>query len=233
MRSLGKVIRKTALGKRVLEDPLLRALITSCGSMGWNLGYAVFNGILALFYRSAWFGLMFAWYTILGVMRLLAVFSKRAGTSKLQKSSSLMGAIGLGMIILAITVSGIVYATVEEKHNPSYNSVVMITIAVYTFYIVIMSVLNIIKAKRIRNIKIIMLRDISLAGAIASVLSLERAMLGTFGNAGDKFSITMEISSGAVAFILIVIIGISMMIQSHRYTKEDSDGNISRESLRH
>ena len=41
-------------------------------------------------------------------------------------------------------------------------------------------------------------------------------MLGTFGEAGDRFSMTMTIISGAVAFLLVIVIGVSMLIQAGR-----------------
>ena len=51
-----------------------------------------------------------------------------------------------------------------------------------------------------------------MASAIAAILSLERSMLGTFGDASDRFSMTMTIISGAVAFLLVIAIGISMIV---------------------
>jgi len=56
-----------------------------------------------------------------------------------------------------------------------------------------------------------MLRDISLAGATGAMLSLERMMLGTFGNASDTFSLVMEATSGAAAFVFITLMGMMLL----------------------
>lgn len=214
MKRLTEMIRKTALGKRVLDDPLFRVLITSSGSMGWNLIYALFNGVLAIAYRSFWFLSMFVYYLILGGMRLLVVSPKKDRSAERWSDNAIMRTLGIEMIILAVVVSGIICMAIAEKHNPTYNTVVMITIATYTFYAVTMSIINIVKAHKKKDATMIMLRDITLAGTIVAVLSLERSMLGTFGNAEDGFSRTMEIISGAVAFVLIIGIAISMIVQS-------------------
>ena len=220
MKRLVRAIRKTTLGKRVLDDPLFRVLITSSGSMGWNLIYALFNGVLAIAYRSFWFLSMFVYYLILGGMRLLVVSPKKDRSAERWSDNAIMRTLGIEMIILAVVVSGIVCMAIAEKHNPSYNTVVMITIATYTFYAVTMSIINIVKAHKKKDATMIMLRDISLAGTIVAVLSLERSMLGTFGNAEDDFSTTMEIISGAVAFVLIIVIGISMIMQAKNNMKQ-------------
>ena len=220
MKRLVRAIRKTTLGKRVLDDPLFRVLITSSGSMGWNLIYALFNGVLAIAYGSFWFLSMFVYYLILGGMRLLVVSPKKDRSAERWSDNAIMRTLGIEMIILAVVVSGIVCMAIAEKHNPSYNTVVMITIATYTFYAVTMSIINIVKAHKKKDATMIMLRDISLAGTIVAVLSLERSMLGTFGNAEDDFSTTMEIISGAVAFVLIIVIGISMIMQAKNNMKQ-------------
>ena len=220
MKRLVRAIRKTTLGKRVLDDPLFRVLITSSGSMGWNLIYALFNGVLAIAYRSFWFLSMFVYYLILGGMRLLVVSPKKDRSAERWSDNAIMRTLGIEMIILAVVVSGIVCMAIAEKHNPSYNTVVMITIATYTFYAVTMSIINIVKAHKKKDATMIMLRDISFAGTIVAVLSLERSMLGTFGNAEDGFSTTMEIISGAVAFVLIIVIGISMIMQAKNNMKQ-------------
>lgn len=40
------------------KDHRLRLILFAVLNMGWNLFYAVFNGILGIAYRSGWFGAM-------------------------------------------------------------------------------------------------------------------------------------------------------------------------------
>ena len=87
---------------------------------------------------------MFVYYLILGGMRLLVVSPKKDRSAERWSDNAIMRTLGIEMIILAVVVSGIVCMAIAEKHNPSYNTVVMITIATYTFYAVTMSIINIV-----------------------------------------------------------------------------------------
>ena len=53
-------IERTAIGSRLLKDHRFRLILFSVLNMGWNLIYAVFNGILGIVYRSGWFATMCA-----------------------------------------------------------------------------------------------------------------------------------------------------------------------------
>ncbi len=163
-------------------------------------------------YHSFWFVSMFAYYAVLSVMRFLVILSGRR--KRKRPGSRMMKTIGAGMALLAIVLSGIVCMGIVEKHNPRFHTIVMITIAAYTFYIVIQAVISVVKAYRKKDATVIMLRDISMAGAVGAVLSLQRSMLGTFGDPGNQFSMIMTITSGAAAFLIVIAIGVSMMIQA-------------------
>ena len=70
---------------------------------------------------------------------------------------------------------------------------------------------NAIQAHRKGYLLSIMLRSISLASAVGSVLSLERSMLGTFGSSTDQFTYVIEGISGLAGFIIVVLLGSSMI----------------------
>ncbi|MBR0132869.1 MAG: hypothetical protein IJM14_07305 [Lachnospiraceae bacterium] len=214
MNKLFQKLDKTVLGHKLLQDPLFRLLVTANMKMGWNALYSIFNGIMGLVYRSFWFVSMFAYYAVLSVMWFIVVSSKEK--NKIKSLSKMMKMIGIGMVFLAIVVSGIVCMGIAEKRNPHYNIVIMITIAAYTFFIVIQAIINTVKAHKKKDLTVIMLRNISLASAIGSMHSLERSMLGTFGDADDRFSMIMMAISGAVAFLLVAAIGVLMIIKAGR-----------------
>ena len=83
---------------------------------------------------------------------------------------------------------------------------------------IIHAIISFVKARKKKDLSMIMLRNISMACAIVALLSLERSMLGTYGDAGDRFSMTMTIISGACMFLIVVGIGVSMIIQAGKET---------------
>ena len=192
--------------------PLLPAML----STGWNFAYAVFNGSLGVIHRSYWFITLCAFYAVLGFMRLSVV---TLGRNKRRTELSVMRHNGMAMCGLSIVLVGIMLLTIREHHNPIRNKTVMIVIAVYTFIFVGWTIRNTIKAHKDRSVQMITLRNISCASAIASMLSLERGMLGTFGDQNERFVRIVESSSGAVAFILLIGLGIGMILFANKQEK--------------
>ncbi len=66
----------------------------------------------------------------------------------------------------------------------------------------------------------ITLRNISCAGALIALLSLERSMLGSYGDASDQFSLLIQAGTGAVAVLIMVGLGIHMIVLSFRKKRE-------------
>lgn len=201
------------MGRRLLKDAFFRSIVTATFSMGWNLIYALFNAVLALVYLSYWYLSLFVYYVLLGSMRLYVVIGK----TKLNHSvAHITKWCGIGMVCLSVTLAGIMSMIISDDRNPSYNTIVMITIATFTFYIMTLAIISAVKARRHKNSRWILLRDIALAGAIGSMVSLERAMLGTFGDATDDSSTIMEIISGAAFYVIILVIGLALLSRSRQ-----------------
>ena len=216
---MGKIVRllkESEIGNKILKDPFFRSLITTSFSMGWNLVYAVFNGVLGIYYRSYWFVSLFAYYLMLGLMRGYVVVGRRKNKPS---DSSMYRICGVGMILLAVILSGITCMGIAEDHATKYHMIVMIAIAAFTFYLAVIAIVSAIKAHHKTNIALKLLRDISLVSTIGSMMSLERSMLGTFGDSREAFSITMEAASGAVSFVMVLLVAVSMLTKSCKPNK--------------
>ena len=202
------------MSTHIIKQNLRNPIMTATLSMGLNLVYAVFNLVLGVYHSSWWFVTMAAYYAALGFMRLSVVSlswksNKRTGKTVMRHN-------GEALIALGAVISGMVLLSIREVRGQSYNIIVMIAIAVYTFCLSVMAVINLLKAQRQRSAQIITLRNIALAGAVGGLLTLERSMLATFGDAADHFSLVMKASSGGAAFLLIVSLGVGMILYSRK-----------------
>jgi len=197
--------------------PLLPALLSAGGS----LAYAVFHGALAFRYRSWWSVTLAAYFCVLGCMRLSAVSAARSGR---RAAADNLRRNGMAMALLAIVLSGMTLLTILEQRNAQYALPVILAIAAYTFCLAGLAIRNVIRAFRTRSSVMIALRNIACAGAIGAMLSLERAMLGTFGDAAGAFARTMEAASGAEAFVLVLALGAGMIAAARRAAWEDEAG---------
>ena len=194
-----------------MRDPAFRALATRSASAVWDVAYALFNLALAFAYQSFWFVSMAAYYVVLGALGGYALrCGARPGEAALPAVSRRCG---YGVLALAVAVSGVVCMCIAETRNSSYHIVVMIALAAYAFYSATSSIVGAVRARRGDGCQRI-LRKLSLASTIGSMLSPEFSMLGTFGDPADSFSFAMEAASGAVAVALLLILGRSLIVQA-------------------
>ena len=216
LRRINKIIEKTPIGKKLLEDSVFRTLLFTALNMGWNLVYGVFNGILGIVYSSGWFYTMFMYYIILGLIKLYVVKIHQTADAKAfcRKAARVTGT---GMLLFAVILSLIVMLTISGSVGNAHNIVIMIAIATFTFASVIATVVNTVKAHRKRDMLTIILRNISCASAVGAVLSLERSMLATFGAGSAYFNAVMEGSTGLAAFLLMLFLSVRMFVYSARF----------------
>ena len=120
---------------------------------------------------------------------------------------------------MAVILAGIVAVGIRERQNPARGLITMIALAAFTFTLLTVAVVRVIKARRSRSEELFVRRDIALVSAVGSLLSLERGMLGSFGDPYGSFTLQMEAGTGAGAFLLIVFIGIFTL--KRRYDPTD------------
>jgi len=205
--NLTRWLQKTPTGERLIQDRRFRLILFAVANMGVNLLYALFCAVVALVSRSYWFLAMAAYYAVLGLLKLGAVFSQRQGRSP--RRSLLVT--GLGLLCLSCILAGIISLSISDAVGRAYHLYVMLAIAAFTFFTFIKAVVNAIRARKSRDISLILLRNISLSAAAGSILSLQRSMLSTFGDKSGHFALVMEASVGMAAFLLVVFLAFSMI----------------------
>ena len=123
-------INSKPVGEKFLSDSHFRAMTIALLSMGCNILYSVLYGVMAYIYSSFWFLTLFAYYLILGLLRLsVAVF----GRSRKNIERQMTVCIGLGLIFIAVILAGSVTINFHSSVTVKYDQILMITIATYTF----------------------------------------------------------------------------------------------------
>lgn len=213
IRKLFDRIDQTPVGKKISNDVAYRTSLLAGWSLCINLIYAVMNGVLGIVHRSVWFITLFAYYLILSVMRFYAVTYGLKENSK-RSDQSVMRFCGWWLCFLAIVISGVVCLDFTVERDASKPFVLMLIIAIYTFWKATMAIINIIKAYKRKSLLLITLRNINCADAAMAILTLEHGMIATFGEGEgpDRFMMTMDGAVGAGAFLIVLVLGISMVL---------------------
>lgn len=211
---------------RVYKDYRYRTVLSTHFSFLINLFYAVSNGIFGILNHSAWFGTLAAYYIFLSVMRFTSVrYERKISKSNEDKNRNIQELTvyrhcGILLILITIALGGAVILLLNKEGGRSYPGTLIFVVAAYTFYKVILSVINVVKTKKLKSPLLATIRNIGYADALVSVLSLQTAMLVSFGEGNELDPQTMNGLTGVGVCMMILFIGIYMTYTSGKQKRK-------------
>lgn len=210
-------IKKTSYGARFLEDYTFRTILTTLPTFLINVFYTVYNGVIGVMNQSAWFITMAVYYSLLGIMRYFAVNTERK-TSRMEnpklirkRELSVIRTDGILLLLLNLALSGVVLLTIAKGTAKTHSEIMVISIAAYTFYKITMAVINMVKVRKMQSPILITIRNIGVADALVSMLTLQTTMLASFQGTSSIDANRMNGITGLAVCILIALLGVSMI----------------------
>jgi len=206
--NLNRFIDSKKILKRYRDDPKLRYKISLFISLGLNFIYAIFKFFTGIWFESLWLVSFAIYYLILVLLRL------NIAKCELKKKKSLKDEYvcykNSGIILLFINLF---LTFVNEKFINPYNNIVAISVACYTFYLLIFSIINLVKYRKYKSPLMSAAKVVNVVTSVVSMLSLEIIMLSTFGPEKVEFNEIMIISTGIAISVFIIIISLYMIIK--------------------
>ena len=185
-----------------------RMLRAAALSLGCNLLYALYNGILGALHLSLWFFTMFAFYGILAVMRFSAVLCFRRVETGVDTERFVEQISGVLLILLSVVLARVNQLSLSQDIAAKYGTIPMIAIAAYTFYKLIRTICNAVRQRRSPSRLLSVLCSIGCAEAAAAMLTLQRSMLVSFDGMDAAGQRQMNALTGAAACFVILGLGI-------------------------
>ncbi len=188
------------------DNPIYKIALLS---LGFNLAYGIYNGIIGFSSHSWWLITLCAYYIILSVMRFAVLLFKWENENS--SNHFIMRFTGCLMIFLSIILAGSAYLSFESERGIKYNEILMITIAAYSFTKITLAIINLIKMRKNNSSIIKTLRYISFADALVSIFALQRSMLVSFGAMPENGIQIFNICTGTAVYIGVFILGIILI----------------------
>ncbi|MCD8040127.1 MAG: hypothetical protein LUF82_01275 [Clostridia bacterium] len=218
---------KAAIDKRNFTRNLAgnygyRTVAITCVTFAINAAYAAFNIVFAAITLSVWYASLGGYYLILSLMRGGVIAGDRrakrkaAGDGRLQAEYRLKNYrfCGCALFVLEVAMAGAVTVMIVMGKPTKYSEVMAIVFAAYTTYKVTLAIVNIVKAKKQDEPQVQAIRNIGLADAAISLLSLQTAMVATFG--GESTSMTiLNAVMGAAVCVVTICIAIIMIVNAN------------------
>lgn len=196
-----------------------KTVLLSIPSILGSIVFAAITAIAALWSRSLWLGTMTVFYTVTILMKISVL--TRSGMSVLTRKTGYSSAENYKRFSLSLLIFDIVFGITLVffhinyfvKEYPGYT--IYIT-AVYVLIRLGLSVKNMVQARMSRSFTAISIRKIDAVRSIVSLLILINACLARFGHPYTDFTRYLNSSAGAGAFLIILIMSLSGLIESKK-----------------
>ena len=210
-------LKSNPITGRLITDIHYRTTASALVSLGINIAFAAYNCFLGITTASAWFVTMCIYYMLLGFMRFHTVLFSRKNkfinaAEREKRDGLLMKRVGIFLLFLPLALSGTVVLTSKQHHVKPYGTIVMITIAAYTFYKIAVAIIGLIKIRKQHSPLLSTIRNISIADAAMSILPMQSSMIASFDNSSDMDFHLMTVLTGSGICIIFLWLGITMII---------------------
>lgn len=209
-----KKIAATPLGGRYLNDLSFRGSINIYQVLSINFLYASLHMINGLLSRSAWFISLSLYYLILGLLRVYLAYNYHK--CNLDQAALCYLRTAQLLFLLNIPMGGIIILMISKNSGFTYSEFTIYLSALYSFYITIISVVNIVKFKKHGNPILYASQFLNFISALMSILALQTAMIARFSEEGDEYRKLMNTVTGSVVWGIVLLVALHMTMQWQR-----------------
>ena len=205
-------------------DVRWRVKLTLYFSLFLNVAYALFQLGLGLTHASVWFYTLAAYYILLVVMRLSLLRHTRRWAPGERPRAELLHyrRCGMLLVLMNLTLGGIVFFVTWQNRTFHHHEITTIAMAAYTFAALTLSILGLVRTRKQKSPVFLAVQSINLAAALVSMLTLECAMLTTFGTAHDLLFRRLMIGIfGTVVALFVLGLGIFMIVTATKKLKKE------------
>ena len=204
----------TAFGSAYMGNLAFRGNVGLYAGMAANLLYAVFRALVGIRYASVWFFSMAIYYLLLGILRLSLILSCRSRNRKSELRCYRRTAWLL--FLLNIPMGGMIMLMVLTDSGYSYPGYVIYLSALYTFYMMILAIVNLEKYRKLGSPILSAAKILNLIAALMSLLGLQTAMISQFSPEEESFRRTMNAVTGFGVWCSVILIAVTMLLRSRK-----------------
>jgi len=222
IRLVLRLKRENKYVARYISDMRLRMNFSLFWAFVFNAIYAAFQLGLGLWHHSVWFYTMAVSYLLLAMMRLsLVSYTGRHAPGEIRELEWKKYRIcGVCLLVMNLSLSIMIAYFVLRIRIFRHHEITTIAMAAYSFAALAFAIRNAIRCKQYQSPAYSAAKSISLVSAIVSMLTLENAMLTTFGqkNSESLWQIMLG-ASGAGVILAVMGISLYMLVNAQKNLK--------------
>ena len=210
--SMMRRLTGTVFGGKYIGDIAFRGSVSIYQGMIVNFLYVVFRIFIGIRYASVWFITIAIYYLLLGIMRLSLILSYRNRSVKSELRSYRKTAWLL--FLLNIPMGGMITLMVLTDSGYSYPGYVIYLSALYTFYTIILAIVNLVKFRKLGSPILSAAKVLNFVAALMSLLGLQTAMISQFSTEGESFRRMMNAITGGGVWFAVILTAVYMLLHS-------------------
>ena len=214
--------RLITFAKKYSTDYFYRGSVGIYQGLTVNFAYMLYRYITALWYGSVWFFTVAVFYMVLFIMRAqLARGYRRRETRGRDYELRCYRRTAAMLLVLIIPMSGMVVLMVKSAPDIVYPGNLIYMTAFYTFYIMVLSIINIVKFRKVGSPILSAAKAINLVCAMLSILTLQSALISRFSPHDTDYRRLMDTITGSAVVIGVIAIALFMLIRAFCQDKGD------------
>lgn len=222
---------------RYRRDYEFRTVVRAAFSSFLTVAVGTVNLLIALFSggNPTFLYTLAAYHYALALARLAVLASHRYGVWRKEPSEKrqLRDAVnylagGALLVLLTLIYSGIILLVTLGRYYFEYNGAFVYFMALYAFWKVIASLVNVVRYKKYKDFTVQTLRNIDLADGVVSVIALQSAILHSVSAADGTLAYALNAAVGGVAGIVLLALGSYMIVRGYHRFLEVKTGDDER-----
>lgn len=117
-------------------------------------------------------------------------------------------------------MGGMILMMVLTNSGYSYPGYVIYLSAMYTFYTMVTSVINLVKFRRLRSPILSAAKVLNFIAALMSILGLQTAMIAQFSTEGENYRRMMNAITGGAVWLSVILTAVYMLYLSSKQRDE-------------
>ncbi len=216
-----RIVRKVSSSKitgRYLNDLAFRGSVNIYQGVAVNFFYVIFRIVTGIRYASIWFISMAVYYLVLGGLRAYLIFCYRRRNTELE--SQCYHTTAWLLFLLNIPMGGMIVLMVRTNSGFSYPGYIIYLSALYTFYTMVTSTLNLAKFSKLGSPILSAAKVLNFIAAMMSILGLQTAMISRFSENGESYRKMMNAITGGFVYGFVILIAVIMLLHNVKIRKK-------------
>lgn len=204
----------TVFGGKYIGDLAFRGSVSIYQGMMVNFLYVVFRIFVGIRYASVWFLTIAIYYLLLGIMRLSLILSYR--NRGVKSELHCYRRMAWLLFLLNMPMGGMIVLMVLTDSGYSYPGYVIYLSALYTFYTIILAIVNLVKFRKLGSPILSAAKILNFVAALMSLLGLQTAMISQFSTEGEDLRRMMNALTGGGVWFFVILIAVYMLLHSRK-----------------